>query len=145
MLLEGLLSSGAVGVLEQVMSFTQARHQVLVDNVSNFDTVGRQMKDLPTEEFFKALGEAVERRDRGGAGARLQPGNTRHYRWGPEGQLEAKATILPDNNILFHDGNNRFVEKQISEMTQNTILHNLTAEMLRAKYEGLNTAIRGNV
>ena len=145
MLLEGLLSGGAVGVLEQVMSFTQARHQVLVDNVSNFDTIGRQMKDLPAEEFFQALGEAVEHRDQGGAGARLRPCNTRHYRWGADGKLQARASTLSDNNILFHDGNNRFVEKQISEMTQNALLHNITAEMLRAKYAGLEAAIRGKI
>ena len=129
-------------VLQAVLSFTEARHEVLANNVSNFDTVGYKMKDLPKEEFFSALDEAVERRDRLGAGAALQIKATRHLQWDGRGNFRADPVELEGNNILFHDRNNRFVEKQISEMSQNAILHNVAVEMLRGQYELLQTAIR---
>jgi len=63
MIFEGLLNRGALPVLQQVMSFTEARHEVLANNISNLDTVGYKMKDLPTDEFFRTLDDAVRRRD----------------------------------------------------------------------------------
>jgi len=145
MLLEGLLSRGALPVLEQVLSFTEARQQVLADNISNFNTVNHLMKDLPAEEFYQSLSEAVERRDRGPLGAPLKPRNTRHCRWDESGRLQIRPGVIENNNILFHDRNNRFVEKQMSDMAQNAMLHNVAVEMLRQQYGLLHLAIRGRI
>jgi len=144
MLLEGLLTRGSLPVLEQVMAFTQARHEVLSNNISNFDTVNYKMQDLPAEEFFNALRRAVRRRDRtGGASLEMRP--TRHFNWDQTGKLNTKHMLLKNNNILFHDGNNRFVEKQMSEMAQNALLHNVSVEMLRQQYSLLGSAISGRL
>ena len=145
MFLEGLFCRGSLPVLEKVMSFTEARHEVLVNNVSNFDTVGYQMRDLPLEEFFSALQKAVKNRDRGGTGAPLKLPSTRHLRWDKNGRLYAQPERIPENNILFHDENNRFVEKQMSELGQNALLHSLATELLRGQYNSLQTAIRGRL
>ena len=145
MILEGLLNRGSLPVLQQVMSFTEARHAVLTNNISNFDTVGYKMKDLPAEEFFTSLQEAVDRRDSGGAGAELKMRSTRHLSWDGDGHLRAKPMEIEDNNILFHDRNNRSVEKQMSEMAKNAILHSVTVELLKGKYGQLKTAISGKV
>lgn len=145
MFIEGLLSRGSMGVLEQVMSFTEARQGVLVDNISNFDTVGYKVKDLSVDEFFGALNEAIERRDRGGAGSRLEMRATKSLQWDRNGCLRAKAVEIEDNNILFHDQNNRFVEKQMTDMAKNAMLHNIAAELLRGQYNSLQSAIRGKL
>jgi flagellar basal-body rod protein FlgB len=145
MLIEGMLNRGSMPVLEQVMNFTEARHEVLVNNISNFDTPGYKVKDLPAEEFFSALREAVTRRDQRGAGDPLTPRSTRNLKWDSLGRLKAQAVELKDNNILFHDNNNRFVEKQLSSMAQNALRHNIAAELLKGKYESLHTAIRGRL
>ena len=145
MSIEGLLNRGVLPVLQQVLSFTEARHEVLANNVSNFDTVGYKAKDLPTDEFFGQLTNAVEQRKQRGAGAELQMKATSHLRWDRQGTLHAEAVEIEDNNILFHDQNNRFVEKQLSQMSQNALLHNVTVEMLRVKYNGLTTAIQGRM
>ena len=142
MLVEGLLNRGSMPVLEAVMGFTEARHEVLANNVSNFDTVGYKMKDLPSGEFFTALREAVDHRSGGGASAALEIGSTRHLHWDRQGRLHAEPVELEDNNILFHDRNNRFVEKQMSAMAQNALRHNMAVEMLRQQYNLLQIAIR---
>lgn len=145
MFLDNLLSRGTTPVLEQVLAFTEARHTVLANNVSNFDTVGYKVKDLPEDEFFATLREAVDRRDRRGAGAPLEMKSTRHLNWTAQGHLEVKPVELSNNNVLFHDQNNRFVEKQMVAMAKNTMLHNVTAELLRKSYDSVQTAIRGRL
>jgi flagellar basal-body rod protein FlgB len=145
MLLENLINRGSTSVLEKVLSFTQARHEVLANNVSNFDTPGYKMKDLSVQEFTSALELAVARRDSGGADAPLQMADTRHLRWDQQGHLQAQPSLSEDTNILFHDGNNRSVEKQMSEMSKNALLHNVTVELLREQYNVLQTAIRGRL
>jgi len=65
-MLEALLNRGSLPVLEQVSAFTELRHQVLVNNISNVDTVDYKMQDLPLAPFQEALRTAVELRDRRG-------------------------------------------------------------------------------
>ncbi|MCP4711020.1 MAG: hypothetical protein GY869_20540 [Planctomycetes bacterium] len=145
MLIENLINRGTAPVLEKVMSFTEARHEMLVNNVTNFDTVGYKMQDLPMEEFFGTLRKAVERREAGGAGDSLRMENTRHLKWDRQGHLQAEPMEWENHNILFHDENNRFVEKQMSEMAKNALLHNVAAELLRLQYSSLQTAIKGRL
>ncbi|MBN2374897.1 MAG: flagellar basal body rod protein FlgB [Sedimentisphaerales bacterium] len=144
MLFENLLNQGSMPVLEKVMSFTQQRQQVLANNISNFDTPGYKMKDVPEAEFFESLSKAVEKRDKRGAGS-LELSSSRHLSWDRKGNLQVKALDAENSNILFHDENNRFVEKQMSMMSKNALLHNVSAELLRGQYETLQMAIRGRV
>ena len=141
-MIEGLFNRGSMPVLEQVMSFTEARHEVLANNISNFDTVGYKAKDLDTDGFFETLLQAVDRRDGRGAGAALEMRSSKHLKWDRSGRLHAKPIEIKNNNILFHDDNNRFVEKQLSDLAQNSLLHNVTAELLRGQYNSMQTAIR---
>lgn len=145
MLLENLLNRGSMPVLQQVMAFTEARHEVLANNISNFDTVDYKMQDLPAEEFYTELRRAIDCRDRRGATAPLEMRPTRHFRWDRWGKLHAQPAELTDNNILFQDGNNRFVEKQMSQITKNALRHNVTVELLRGQYAGLAMAISGRI
>jgi len=140
-ILEGLINRGSVAVLEQVVGFTEARHHVLVDNISNFDTVGYKVKDLPQAEFVGALTKAIDGRENAGAAARLEMRPTRHLKWDQNGKLHVQPVEIRENNILFHDQNNRFVEKQMATMAKNAMLHNVAAELLKGQYNLLKMAI----
>ena len=145
MAIESLFNRGSASVLQSVLAFTEERHLVLANNVSNFDTVDYQVKDLPAQEFYNALSAAVKKRDRRGVGAGLDMASTRHFRWDQNGHIQSKPSKIEDSNILFHDKNNRFVEKQMSEMAKNTMTHNLATELLRQQYDLMRTAIRGRL
>jgi flagellar basal-body rod protein FlgB len=145
MWIENVLNTGSTPVLEKAAAFTQARHEVLVNNITNFDTVGYKVKDLPVSEFQKSLESAVARRDAGGAGAALEMESTKNLRWDERRALTATPVSSEDKGILFHDQNNRFVEKQMSDMMQNALLHNVVSELLRDQYNGILTAIRGRL
>lgn len=145
MFLNSLFERGSLGVMQKTMAFTEARHKVLVNNVTNFDTVGYKVQDLPAEQFHQAMREAVQRRNRRGAGAPLELQPQRNFRYDSRGHLQASAVEIEDNNILFHDENNRFLEKQMVQLRKNTGKHRMMAELLGQQYSLLRSAIRGQV
>ncbi len=142
---DSIVSRGSMPVLEQVMSFTEERQNVLADNISNIDTVDYQMKDLDVDAFTASLTEAIERRASKGAAASLELKGTRNLSWDKEGRINATAIPSSPKNILFHDKNNRSVENQMAEMAKNGMMHNVAVELLRGQYTGLEKAIRGTV
>ena len=143
MLIEGFINRGSVGVLEQVLSFTERRQAVLANNVSNVDTVGYKVLDLEAESFYGELRRASAARDRRGGTLELQ--SRRGFRWDRHNRLEVKPVEVRENNILFHDQNNRFVEKQMHAMSKNALRHQVVNEMLRQQYSLLEMAIRGTM
>ena len=142
---ESIVSRGSMPVLEQIMVFTEERQNVLADNISNIDTIDYQMKDLDVDAFRTSLSEAIEKRAGKGAAARLEIESSRNLSWDRSGRMQAKAISTEPQNILFHDQNNRSVEKQISEMAKNGLEHNVAVELLLGKYSGLEKAIRGTL
>ncbi len=143
---ESIVSRGTMPVLEQVMAFTEERQKVLANNISNIDTVDYQMQDLDVETFSANLADAIEKRASRGAGARLEISESRDISWDDRGRLQARPiTVEPGSNILFHDKNNRSIEKQMAEMAKNGLTHNVASELLRGKYSGLEKAIRGTL
>jgi flagellar basal body rod protein FlgB len=61
------------------------------------------------------------------------------------GRLKITPTEEPVENILFHDRTNARVEKQMSMLAENAMMHQTMSEMLRGRYEGILKAIRGRV
>ena len=145
MLIESLISRGAVPVLEQVIAFTEARQELLANNISNFDTIGYKARDLDVGGFVDALTDAVERREKRGVGEPLRMKSSGTLQWDRQGRLNARPVEIKDSNILFHDDNNRFVEKQMSDMAENGLLHNVAVELLRGQYSQLQMALRGHL
>ena len=145
MLFENIVNRGNMPVLQQVMAFTEERHKVLADNISNIDTVDYQMKDLDSDAFFASLSDAIEKRSRRGAGAPLEMKSSRFVDWDNKGRIMATAVPSESDNILFHDKNNRSIEKQMSELAKNGLMYNTAAELLRGQYDKLTMAIRGTM
>ena len=67
---ESMFQSTTIPVLEQVVGFAQARHNVLAGNIANLDTPGYKVRDLSVEDFQKRLDTAIEDRHRAGDGVR---------------------------------------------------------------------------
>ena len=122
------LNTGGIQALERVIGFTEARHEILANNLANIDTPGYKMKDLDVGAFQKDLREATEARTHAATSKQTQ-----------------SAQIDYNQYLLFHDGNNRSIEKQISSMTQNGMVHNVATEILRSRYQILQLAIKGKL
>ncbi len=67
-MLSGLFQNTTIPVLEQVVNFSQARHNVLAGNIANVDTPGYKARDLSVEDFQSRLTAAIQQRSRPSTG-----------------------------------------------------------------------------
>ncbi len=153
-MLRPILDSTPVPLLTQVAKFAERRQEVLAGNIANFDTPGYRMRDLPTERFQDALRTAVARRQTppevGQASASiLSPGS-------PTTPTQLVEELFPDSlfraqtplgqdQITFQDANNRSVEHQFLQMTQNSLMQQFALEVMKNQFEQLQTVISERV
>lgn len=132
MFIERMLNDGNAPLLEQMLRFTTARHNLLAEDVVNVSTPGFRQKDLSVEKFQRLLSERLETRDRSPRGT--------------VGFEDIGADVEnPTRNILFHDGNNRSMEQLMSDEAKNAMMHNMVVELLRKQFSELESALRERV
>ena len=61
-----------------------------------------------------------------------------------KGGMDIKPRATHDN-ILFHDQNNRDVERTMQDLVENTLAHRTSVELLKSEFDLLRTAIRERV
>ncbi|MEM1099294.1 MAG: hypothetical protein AAGH92_10960 [Planctomycetota bacterium] len=128
--------------LERMVQFTEARQRVLAHNVANFSTPSFQPADLDPSEFQQTLGDALDKRQNSRlAGQRpLEIDDTDHVEFRP-GRLIVKPE--PTNeNVVFHDGNNRNLERVMQDVAENVMAHQFGVTLLKNQFDNLRTAIR---
>jgi len=141
-MIAGMVNSGALPTLERLVQFTSARHRVLTHNIANLSTPYFKPTDLDPKAFQAALGKAVDQRRRA-ANPNAKPlavQNTRQLQF-EKGRLHVMSQPL-NENVLFHDENNRDLEKTMQRLAENTLAHNAGVEMLRNQFQMLRSAIR---
>ncbi|MCX7982180.1 MAG: flagellar basal body rod protein FlgB [Syntrophales bacterium] len=109
-----------IGRLEGFINFRSKRHEVLVSNVSNIDTPGYKPADVKFEDEMKA------------ARLRLARTSEKHLRGRREGQ---NFTITPEEGSLS-------LEKSMTDLAENHLMHNAAVEMLARKFKSLQTVLK---
>jgi flagellar basal-body rod protein FlgB len=137
-MLSGLFQKTTIPVLEQVVNFSQARHNVLAGNIANVDTPGYEARDLSVEDFRNRLTEAIKQRGRPASGR--SPGE-------PAMQGDLLLARVADNSktILRHDKTKVGMEHQVTEMVKNQMQHNLALTVMTSQFRLLQAAISGRV
>ena len=143
MLIENLTNRGPIPALVSTAVFTQERHRMIAENIANIGVPGYKTKHLDVRAFQQALGKAMDRRGSDPRQPFVVDGG--QARTDGQGRLVVKPSRRPPENILFHDGTNMSVERQMADLAQNAMLHEMTNTLLRDKFEGLRKAIRGRV
>ncbi len=135
---ETILNGTTIPVLEQVVAFSQARHNVLAGNIANIDTPGYRVRDLSTEDFQSRLQSAIDASRR--PPAAVSPGEPGF------GQKPHLAEVARESQtILRHDEVNVGIETQVAEMAKNQIQHNLALTIMTSQFRLLNVAISERV
>ena len=147
-MLSSLFQSTTIPVLQEVLSFSQARHAVLAGNIANIDTPGYQARDLSVEDFQARLKQAIEDHDQP---PRASGYPADHGYMVPAGETDLPAKPLmaevakSSRSILRHDMGNVDMESQVNEMVKNHMQHNLALTILSDQFRQLQLAIRGTV
>jgi flagellar basal-body rod protein FlgB len=128
MFIDRVLKSGSGPALEQVIRFTEARHELLAQDIANVDTPNYMQKDLSINSFQKALRQQIDR-----AGSGDSDGS---------GFDSISLDVQGAHGLLFHDGNNRTMEQLMSDEAKNALMHNVAIELLRRQYATLGMALK---
>ncbi|RME39399.1 MAG: hypothetical protein D6788_05545 [Planctomycetota bacterium] len=144
MFLSGLVERGATPALVKTLSYNEARLRMISENVANVETPGYRAKQLDRTAFQTALRDALERRGEDGRKP-LEVEVRGEVATDETGHLTVTPRVQPPQNILFHDGTNLSLERQMADLAETGMWHDLAAALLRESYEEMRTAIRGRV
>jgi len=141
----GMFEQGSLPALERMLQFTSARHRVLTNNIANLSTPYFKPADLDPTSFQAALGDAIDQR-RQRADPTAGPLDIRDT-WDMSFREEGiDATPRPVNeNVLFHDQNNRDMERTMQRLAENTLAHKATIDLIRSELDMLRLAIRERI
>ena len=142
MFISNLTDRGATPALIHTLTFNEARLKVIAENVANAQTVGYRAKQLDPKTFQAALRSALD--ERGGDPTRpLTIRDTGQVKTNAAGRLEVTPTDKPVDNLLFHDGTNLSMEREMADLAETGMTHQLVTDLLRGRFDGLRKAIRG--
>ena len=144
-MINGVTNSMGLDVLERTVQFTAARHDIIANNVANLSTPGYQAQDLSVAAFQGQLAEAIDERRAGKTrpDSSLQPANTNQVEF-----LNGGLKVRPEaagHNILFHDQNDRSLERTMQDLVKNFMTFRASAQLLRNRFDILHTAISERV
>lgn len=141
-----VITGGAAPSLEMTIRFAGQRQRVLAHNIANLSTPDFRPVDVSPEGFQRALGEAIATRDQqtGGMSGGLEWRETRELRKGPDGSLTLRPTT-PAGGILFHDRNNRDVERLMQDHAENLAVFRTATELLRSRMQLMREAMAERV
>jgi flagellar basal-body rod protein FlgB len=134
MMLTNIFQGTTIPVLQEVVHFAQARHEVLAGNVANIDTPGYKTADISPEVFQHRLRDAIEDRKSGG---RLESAGAKDA--GPGDPLRRVRDSL--KTILRHDESDVSMEQQVIEMTENQFMHNMAITLMTSQFRLLEAAV----
>lgn len=134
-----LLNTPGNDAMTHVLAFTEDRMKVMAHNVANIDTPGFRMQDLEVDKFNAALSRAIRRSQRTHSPGLDLP--TIDQLEGVQGSSNnPNAEDL--RGIVFHDDNDRMVEKLMTNMTKNASRQSQATSLLRKQIQLLQSIIR---
>ena len=140
--LDRVVASSTTRALVLTAHFTEARQQVLANNVANIDTPDYHTKRLDPESFQQSLKKAFEASKRDRHQEMHLQGNAQ-FSTDKTGKVRVTPEREPAPNILFHDGTNARIEGLMAAVAKNRVMHQMALNMLKGRYDGLLKAIRG--
>lgn len=144
-MIAGVTNSDAIPALEKLLQFSGRRHTLIANNIANLSTPEFRPMDLNVDSFQAMLGEGIDRsrKTHGATGGDLPVKSTRQLDFSQD-RLEISPEALGEN-ILFHDGNDRNLERIMQDLVENASTFRMAADFFRSRFELLNTAIRERI
>ncbi len=150
-MLSTMFDNSTIPMLEQVVSFTEARHGVLAGNIANMDTPGYRTRDLSPELFQAKLREAIDTKEKTpktqyvlaseamkARGATVQSSHQSKKMENHDGMDKVRESL---KDILFHDDSDVSLEHQVTEISKNQAQHNLAISIMASQFRLLRAAI----
>lgn len=123
------------GALGASVNFRLLRNNVLSSNIANAETPGYKAKRV---DFEEALSRAVDIQNLN----KLNTANPEHFVTGKGAIAQVNADVYDDPEInVSNDGNTVDLEKEMENLSENTILYKATLQLINKKLGALKYAI----
>ncbi|MFQ5414522.1 MAG: flagellar basal body rod protein FlgB [Phycisphaerae bacterium] len=144
MLISSLVDRGATPALVRTAVFNQARLNMIAENIANYGTPGYRAKQLDVRGFQRALRDALDARGHD-VNKPFVVAHGDEVETDDAGSLRVTPSEVPVENILFHDGTNVSIERQMSELAKTGMSQDMVVTLLRGRVDGTIKAIRGRL
>lgn len=144
MFLSSLTDGGATPAMVKTLAFNEARMKMIANNVANAMTPGYRTKQLDARGFQVALRKALDVNNKDNSKPFIVR-NGREVTTAEDGSLRVTPSDKPVGNILFHDGTNASIERQMADLAETGMTHQLVSTLLRGRFDAMRKAIRGTV
>ena len=141
-LINQISNAGSMPALEMTLRFAAQRQRLIAHNIANIDTPNFIQKDVSVGGFQNTLDRAIrDRRERtGGMHGELDWRETRELRRGRDGGLTISPQT-PSGGVLFHDRNNRDIERLMQALAETTSAFKVATDLYRNQRNILDMAI----
>ena len=132
-MLNSILSSPRVTVLEQALTASSLRQKVISNNISNVNTPGYKKSEVLFEEMLQSAmtGDKMP----------MLQTNARHLPSQQAGIPIAKTKVI-DNTSMRTDGNNVDIDVEMAELAKNSIYYNAVVQQLSSYFSIIKSAIK---
>lgn len=137
-----LTNSGAIPTLAAALRFAGQRQKLIAHNIANISTPNFIQKDVSVSDFRETLARAVDERraETGGSTGPLPLPSSDEVELHPDGGMSLHPDT-PNGGILFHDKNNRDLERLMQESVENAAFYRMNVDLLRTRFEMLKVAV----
>lgn len=126
------------------MRFASRRQAIIAGNIANIETPDYRPMDVSVDGFRRSLAAAVEVRRGAGGNGELRLRDTREVQTLPDGAMTLTARTA-SQGVLFHDRNNRSLERLMQDNVENVGAFRVASDFLRTRYDLLKMAIAQRV
>lgn len=146
MILDDVLSSGALPALEATIRFAGQRNRLIGHNIANITTPNFQQKDVSPRDFQDWLARAVDdrRAKTGGGHGELELDSDRQFRVQRGGGFEIEP-LKSNGGVLPHDRNNRDLELLMQDLAENLAAYQVATDLMRSQMGTIGVAISQRV
>lgn len=145
-LIDQLNNAGSMPALELTMRFAAQRQRLIAHNIANLDTPNFLQKDVSVPAFQKTLDKAVRERrvGTGGMHGELDWRESGELKRGRGGELMLSPST-DSGGVLFHDRNNRDVERLMQALSETTSAFRMASDLYRSQRNLIDMAIAQRV
>ena len=128
---------GTISLLEKVLDLRSLKHNLIVSNIANVDTPNYKALDL---DFKKELAKFMGA-EKGDGLKRTQPAHLP----GKGGSLDnVKPRLVATSPLSIKgDGNSVDIDKVMASQAENSLMYNVSAQIIYKKFLGLKSVIQG--
>ncbi|HEX29875.1 TPA: flagellar basal body rod protein FlgB [Candidatus Poribacteria bacterium] len=129
-------------MLEVAIRGTVLRHNIIANNISNADTPGYQAMDISFEGLLRRVLSGEVDPERVDMTPKLDYSPLRLAGLDDEKDNGVELILEPGEEVKL-DANTVDIDREMTKLAENLIMHNAFVRLLNAKYRILKTAING--